>query len=80
MGDRTRDGSGRYEANHDVGDEEILSAMEPHEPDTSGELAEQLDIPRRTAYEYLSRLADEGRVNRKQPEPRRIIWWRMEDG
>jgi len=56
--------------------EDVFEAMEIHDPYTTGELADKLDIPRRTAYKYLDKLADEERIIKKKPEPRRVIWMR----
>lgn len=71
-----RDEEGRFESHHDIGKEEIFQAMEIHNPYTTGELANKLDIPRRTAYKYLEELAQQDRIIKKKPEPRRVIWMR----
>lgn len=73
---RGRNSRGRYESEHDLTKEDLLDAMEPLEPYTTGELAESLGIPRRTAYNYLEDLAEHGRIRKKKPEPRRAIWIR----
>jgi DNA-binding MarR family transcriptional regulator len=57
----------------------VLDAMEPLEPYTSGELAEMLGWPRRTVYQVLDGLADEGAIRKKKPEERRVIWMLLED-
>jgi len=71
-----RNEKGRFESGHDVSSEDVFEAMEIHNPYTTGELADELDIPRRTAYKYLEQLADEDRILKKKPEPRRVIWMR----
>ena len=53
--------------------------MEPLEPYTTGELADNLGWPRRTVYELLTALEERGDVRKKKPEPRRAIWIRPED-
>ena len=57
----------------------VLDAMEPLEPYTSGELAEMLDWPRRTVYQVLDDLAEDGVIRKKKPEERRVIWMLLED-
>lgn len=74
--DRERNSRGRFTADHDVTPEDIYESMEPMEPYTSGEIADELGIPRRTAYEFLTELADSGHIRKKKPEPRRAIWIR----
>lgn len=79
MGDeRERDSRGRFTADHGVAAEDVYRWMEPFEPYTSGEIADGLDIPRRTAYEFLEELAESDRIRKKKPEPRRAIWIRTE--
>ena len=77
--DRERNSHGRFTAGHNVTAEDIYEAMEPLEPYTSREIADKLDIPRRTAYEFLNDLADSGQIRKKKPEPRRAIWIRHEE-
>lgn len=71
-----RDEQGQFKSGHEMNAEDILDAMEPLEPYTTGELADQLDIPRRTAYKYLESLHDDNKIRKKKPEPRRVIWIR----
>jgi hypothetical protein len=56
--------------------EAVYEAMTPLEPYTTGELASVLGVPRRLARRLLARLADEGTIRRKEPEPERVIWIR----
>lgn len=67
---------GRFESEHGVSVEEVFEAMEPLEPYTTGELADLLDAPRRSVFNYLDELAEQGRIRKKKPEPRRAIWIR----
>ena len=48
----------------------------PGEPLTTSEVAEALDLTRRSAYERLSELADQGRVETKKVGAKGRIWWR----
>lgn len=57
--------------------EELLEVMEPAEPYTAGELAEQLEWPTRTVLYCLNRLADEGEVRKKKPGYRTVIWIKL---
>lgn len=76
--DRTRNEAGQFVTTRSP--EDVFAAMNPLEPYTTGELAEMLNWPRRTVYQALSELADAGRLRKKKPEPRRVIWIRPEDG
>lgn len=71
-----RNNHGRFESNHEITPESVIEAMEPLEPYTTRELAEELDAPRRTVFKYLDQLADEERIRKKKPEERRAIWIR----
>ena len=76
---RERNSRGRFTAGHDVTAEDVYEAMEPFEPYTTREIADELGVPRRTAYEFLDDLATAGRIRKKKPEPRRAIWIRNEE-
>lgn len=71
-----RSKNGRFESEHGLIPEDVLEAMEPLEPYTTGELADELDVPRRTVYNYLEELAEKNKIRKKKPEPRRAIWIR----
>jgi len=73
---RPRNDSGQYVTTRSPDD--VLAAMEPLEPYTTGELADDLGWPRRTAYELPTTLEERDDV-RKKSEPRRAIWIRPED-
>lgn len=53
----------------------ILAAMDECEPYSSRELAEIVDEPRRTVHYNLERLAEQGKINRKENTARHISWW-----
>jgi predicted transcriptional regulator len=71
-----RSENGRFESEHGLIPKDVLEEMEPLEPYTTGELADQLDAPRRTVYNYLEELAEKNKIRKKKPEPRRAIWIR----
>ncbi|SDQ56027.1 PAS domain S-box protein [Halopelagius longus] len=48
----------------------------PHVPLTTSEVSEALACTRRTAYDRLNRLADEGYVETKKVGARGRVWWR----
>lgn len=72
-----RNEQGKFTSDHDADD--LLDAMEPAEPYGTRELADKLGIPRRTAYHYLSQLADDEKVRKKKTDARRAIWIRHEE-
>lgn len=73
-----RNEEGRFEADHQVSVSDVFDAMKPLEPYTTAELAELVGAPRRTILKYLDKLAEEGKIRKKKPEPRRAIWIRNE--
>lgn len=73
---KDRNNEGRFESEHGVDIEDVFEAMEIHNPYTTSEIANDLEIPRRTAYKYLETLAENDRILKKKPEPRRVIWMR----
>ena len=44
----------------------------------TSEIAKERGWPRRSAYEVLNGLTDEGEIRKKKPEARRVIWIRTE--
>lgn len=60
--------------------EEVLGVMEPTDPYTTQEIADALDIPRRTANYRLNRMADDGEVRKKKHNKRRVSWMLPEGG
>ena len=79
MEDRERDEEGKFSSEHNISRTDIYQLMDPLEPYTSGEIADKAEIPRRTAYEFLNELSDAGKVRKKKPEPRRVIWIRPDN-
>lgn len=53
----------------------ILETMAECEPYTAGDLANELDEPRRTVDYNLRQLAESGDVERKKHSERRVSWW-----
>ncbi len=45
------------------------------EPLTSGEVADEVDIARRTAYKKLDELAERGELRSKQVGSKGRVWW-----
>jgi DNA-binding GntR family transcriptional regulator len=79
--ERNRDDRGQFVAGHDATAGDVFGTMDPLEPHTTRELADTLGVPRRSVYEFLETLAEQGRIRKKKPEPRRAIWIRPpEDG
>ena len=76
MEDRERDAEGKFSSDHDVALHDIYHLMDPLEPYTSREIADKAEIPRRTAYKFLNELAENNKIRKKKPEPRRVIWIR----
>lgn len=76
MEDRERDEEGKFSSDHNVALNDIYQLMDPLEPYTSREIADKAKIPRRTAYKFLSELAEDDKIRKKKPEPRRVIWIR----
>lgn len=76
MGNLERDNKGRFEASHELTAEDVYQAMKSREPYTTSELAEYLGAPRRTVFHYLDILAEEGKIQKKQPAETRVIWIR----
>jgi DNA-binding transcriptional ArsR family regulator len=67
MGDKTES---------DLLPEDIYEEMDVLEPYTAGELASNFDVPKRRIRKLLERLADSGKIRKKEPERKRAIWIR----
>lgn len=78
MPNTNRNELGQFESGHDITSDDVFEAMEPLEPYTTGELSEMLGAPRRSVYNYLEKLAEQGQIRKKKPEPRRAIWIRVD--
>lgn len=74
--ERERDESGQFTKQHTG--EDVLAVMEPLEPYLTSEISDELGWSRRSAYNVLSELAEDGEIRKKKPEERRIIWIRPE--
>ncbi|KZN23721.1 hypothetical protein A4G99_12690 [Haladaptatus sp. R4] len=65
---------------NDIGGDEILGVFErlddPSEPLATSEVAEAVGCARRTAYDKLRRLADEGKLETKTIGAQARAWWR----
>jgi predicted ArsR family transcriptional regulator len=72
--DRERTEGGQYAET--VSPEDALALFPDHEPRTASEVAQKLEVSRRTAYNKLSELADRGDLNRKKVGGRAVVWWR----
>lgn len=79
MGDseKPRSDSGTWEP--ETSGERIISKMENGEPYSSGEVAEMMDIPRRTAHYRLNKLAEDGEIRKKKLGHRSVVWIRPAD-
>ena len=75
---RDRDDGGRYVSTRDTA--EVLNALDPFEPYTTGELVEITGWPRRTVFQALNELAEEGTIRKKKPNPTNAIWMLIENG
>ena len=73
---RERDESGRFTADRDPAD----VPAEPMEPYTIEEVIDATGWPRRTVYQVLDELADEGEIRKKKPNATSAIWIRLEGG
>jgi predicted ArsR family transcriptional regulator len=72
--DRERTEGGRYAET--VTPEDAFDLFDSHEPRTASEVAESLDVSRRTAYNKLIELVDRGDLRRKKVGGRAVVWWR----
>jgi len=53
--------------------------MEPLEPYSTNEIADELGLPHRTALHYFNQLAQNNRIRKKKTGKRTVIWIRMEE-
>lgn len=73
-GNIERDESGQFES--DLGNEDIMSYFIEGRPfHTAQEMADRFGIDRSTAYRRLSRLADDGRLEKVSLGSRTVVWW-----
>lgn len=73
-GNAERDERGQFES--DLDDEDIVSYFAEGRPfHTAQEVADQFGIDRSTAYRRLSRLEDDGRLEKVSLGSRTVVWW-----
>jgi len=72
MEDRDRNDDGTYKPT--TKDAKILDVMEPDEPMGTGEIAAQLEMPRRTATYRLDKLADAGHIAKRKLNQTTAVW------
>lgn len=60
-----------------VSDDEIVRFMEesPDPAFVTSEIADELEMSTEGARNRLENLRDEGRIHRKKPASRSVIWW-----
>jgi predicted transcriptional regulator len=68
--------SGRFKSEHGVTKKDVFEFMEGLEPYSTREIAEGLGAPRRTVYNFLEELHQEGKIRKKKPDPRSAVWFR----
>ena len=71
--DRPRDDNGAYV--EEVIPESALEVFTDHEPRTAREVAEELGVVRRTAYNKLDELKEQGKLRKKKVGSRAVVWW-----
>lgn len=77
-GNTERDESGQFES--DLSNEHIISYFAEGRPfHTAQEVADQFDIDRSTAYRRLTRLEDDGRIEKVSLGSRTVVWWYTAD-
>ena len=72
--DRERAESGQYVS--EVTPEDALAVFTDREPRTATEVAEELGVVRRTAYNKLAELETRGDLKKKKVGGRAVVWWR----
>lgn len=72
--DRERTEQGQY--TEEVTPDDALAVFTDHEPRTAKEVAEELGIVRRTAYNKLTELEERGDLRKKKVGSRAVVWWR----
>jgi len=75
-GSRLRGESGEYV--EEVRPEDALAVFTDNEPRTAKEVADELGVVRRTAYNKLSDLEEQGDLRKKKVGSRAVVWWRPE--
>ena len=77
-GNTERDENGQFES--ELGNEDIMSYFAERRPfHTAQEVADRFGIDRSTAYRRLSRLEDDGRLEKVSLGSRTVVWWYTAD-
>lgn len=72
--ERERTEEGQY--SEQVTPEDALAVFTNHEPLTASEVAEEIGVVRRTAYNKLSELEEQGELRKKKVGGRAVVWWK----
>jgi predicted ArsR family transcriptional regulator len=73
---RPRGEGGEYV--EEITPDDALAVFTDHEPLTAKEVAEELSVVRRTAYNKLDALKERGDLRKKKVGSRAVVWWRPE--
>lgn len=77
-GNIDRDESGKFDS--ELGDEDLIRYFADGRPfHTAGEVADTFGIDRSTAYRRLSRLAEDGQLEKVSLGSRTVVWWYTRD-
>lgn len=77
-GNTERDESGQFES--EFGNEDIVRFFAEGRPfRTAQEVADRFGIDRSTAYRRLTRLEDDGRIEKVSLGSRTVVWWYTAD-
>jgi DNA-binding MarR family transcriptional regulator len=68
-----RDEKGRYSEKTPA--EKVLVLFDDTEPRTTSEVAEELDVAQKTAYNKLEQLREEGEIEKKNIGGLAVVWW-----
>jgi len=71
---KPRNDNGTYASEHDADKSDVLDAIADGEPYTTGLIADLVGAPRRTVYNWLQALAEDGKVRKLKPNERTAIW------
>lgn len=71
--DRERTDAGTYA--EQIEPKEVLALFTDAEPRTAKEVADALDVSRRTALNKLNKLVDRGEIQRKEVGARAVVFW-----
>ncbi|MFC3958656.1 hypothetical protein [Halovivax cerinus] len=72
--DRDRNDQGRY--TETVRPDDALAVFTDHEPRTTNEVADALDVSRRTALNKVTELVERGDLRRKKVGGRAVVFWK----